>query len=166
MLFFILHPVLLNSPYSYVSGFISLSEDTGLGLLWKTFPCLVDTSSEEPQSVEGAAAALEDPPCTKSKPDHRRNSTHVKEALDKQKIVYKMNRYTMRVDISCCCNSEEVSAEGDLMLDYLAHTANFREAASEKLYVDFLAVIKDKCVEKKGDVSNFVNDMDVFVISG
>ncbi|XP_072013922.1 histamine N-methyltransferase-like [Amphiura filiformis] len=132
-----------------------VTEDTGLGLIWKTFPDLV-----QPTAEEGAASG-----CPTSRPNHRRNSTQVKEALNKLKIEYTSYNYTVRTDIGSCLEDQS-TPESHLVLDFLAHTVNFHESAPEKLQEDFLKCLKEKCVELKDGISYFLNKMDVFVIYG
>lgn len=126
-----------------------------MGLIWKTFPDLVEPTEEEEAAAE----------CPKSRPNHRRNSTHVKEALDRLKINYKTYQYTVRTDIGSCLEDQS-SPESGLILDFLSHTVNFHDVAPEKLQKDFVECLKEKCVEKKDNVTYFLNKMDVFVIYG
>ncbi len=109
---------------------------------------------------EGAASG-----CPKSRPNHRRNSAHVKEALNKLKIEYTSYEYTVRTDIGSCLE-DQTTPESRLVLDFLSHTANFQDAAPEKLQDDFLKCLKENCVEVKDDINYFLNKMDVFVIYG
>ena len=45
---------------------------------------------------------------------------------------------------------DEVSREGNLLLDFLTHTANFRETGDKQLVKETLALIKDLSTDKDG----------------
>ena len=63
---------------------------------------------------------------------------------------WKHEVYTQEYSIDVTEVFDEKSTEGNLLLDFLTHTENFRETADEQLVEETLALIKDMTILKDG----------------
>ncbi|XP_072030111.1 histamine N-methyltransferase-like [Amphiura filiformis] len=136
---------------------VVLTDHTGVGKLVNTFPNL---ATKEQNSATNETST--------TKSNRLVNSTDVKSILDKHKIAYTQSEYTEFTDITACF-SEEDTITGNILLDGLTQTLDFKTSVSTDVYYKVMDFIKDNMSVRKNqhdsDKLCFDSVCDILMIS-
>ena len=122
--------------------------------MWRTFPNLGVEKTFNKESNGTSTTA-----------NHRLDSSHVKATLRQLGITFKEDacNYTVERDVTPCIIGADTE-DGNMLLDFLTHTLDFKRQADGDLYKAVLVFLRDSCVQREGEFY-FQSQSDVLIIT-
>ncbi|XP_072046727.1 histamine N-methyltransferase-like [Amphiura filiformis] len=125
---------------------VLMTDHTGHGKLLHTFPNIAtkeqNSASNDPSMVKSNRLIL---------------SADVKSILDKHQIAYTQSEYTDSLDITKCFTGVDATT-GNLLLDLLTETLDFKASVSSTVYNQVMDFVKDHMSVRK----NHQNDDEIY----